>query len=51
MKHLITSSNLTFTKKNCNCNITSNALDTKTKSYKRKSYKSKNSKKSKQHKK
>jgi len=51
MKNLITSSNLTFIKKNCHCGITSKALDTHTKSHKRKSYKSKNSKKSKKHKK
>lgn len=42
MKNLITSSNLTFTKKNCNCGIISNALDTSGKrKTKRKSHKSK----------
>ena len=46
MKQLITSSNLTFTKKNCNCGITSQPLDTqpKSKSKKRKSKSKKNKK-------
>ena len=35
MKNLITSSNLTFTKKNCNCGITSKTLDRQTKSRKK----------------
>ena len=35
MKNLITSNNLTFTKKNCNCGITSNAIDINTKSRKK----------------
>ena len=43
MKNLITSSNLTFTKKNCNCGITSNTLNTHTKSRK-KSHKKKTKK-------
>ena len=46
MKNLITSSNLTFTKKNCNCGITSGALDTQTKP-RRKNNKSKKNKKNK----
>ena len=53
MKNLITSSNLTFTKKNCNCGITSNTLDKQTKSRK-KSHKKKtknHKKKTKNHKK
>ena len=46
MKQLITSSNLTFTKKNCNCGITSHGLDTqpKSRSKKRKSKSKKNKK-------
>ena len=44
MKNLITSNNLTFTKKNCNCGITSDALDIQSK-LRKKSYKTKSKRK------
>ena len=47
MKDLITIRNLTFTKKNCNCGITSDALDTETKSRKKSKSKLKHNHKSK----
>ena len=48
MKQLITSSNLTFTKKNCNCDITLQAINTSGKrKIKRNSHKSKTKKSSK----
>ena len=51
MKNLITSSNLTFTKKNCNCGIISKALDTQHKSKSKSKSKSKHNHKSKTNKK